>query len=195
MRALRHIALGFLATSLLSGCFAVAVGGAAVGAAHDRRAFNTIVDDRNIQLSAYDNLNKDKELALKNNVDIVVYDGTMLLIGEVRTEELKQRAQERTSGFEGVRRVVNEIEVREPEGFWSRRRDNTISAHVKTALLDIRDLEGFDPTRVNVSTAHRVAYLMGLVSREEAERTVEIARNVAGVERVVKVFEYSESSN
>jgi osmotically-inducible protein OsmY len=195
MRALRFLVLGLLATSLLSGCFIVAVGGAAVGAAHDRRAFNTIVDDRNIQLSAYDNLNKDKELALKNNVGIVVYDGSMLLIGEVNTDELKRRAEARTSGFEGVRRVVNEIEVREPEGFWSRRRDNSISAHVKTALLDIRDLPGFDPTRVNVSTAHRVVYLMGLVSREEAERTVEIARNVAGVERVVKVFEYGESSN
>src|SRR6185436_19600709 len=111
MRALRLLVLGLLATPLLSGCFAVALGGAAVGAAHDRRAFNTIVDDRNIQLSAYDNLNKDEELALKNNVDIVVYDGTMLLIGEVRTDELKGRAEARTTGFEGVRRVVNEIEV------------------------------------------------------------------------------------
>lgn len=195
MRYLQRLALLLATAPLLGGCFAVAVGGAAIGAAHDRRAFNTIVDDRNLQLSAYDHLNKDKELALKNNVDIVVYDGTMLLIGEVRNEELKRRAEQRASGFEGIRRVVNELEIREPEGFWSRRRDNSINAHVKTALLDIVDTPDFDPTRVNVSTAHRTVYLMGLVSREEAERVVEIARNVAGVERVVKVFEYGESTD
>ncbi len=180
------------AAPLLSGCAAVLVGGAAAGAgaAHDRRSTRTVFVDRNIQLSAYDDLNKDKELALRNNVSIVVYNGVMLLVGEVRSEELKRRAENSVAGFAGVRRLVNEIEVREPEGFWSRRRDNTITAHVKTAMLDLTSLPGFDPSRINVTTAHRTVYLMGLVDEEEDEAVSGIARNVAGVERVVKVFEY-----
>jgi len=177
---------------LLSGCVAAVIGGTAAGVGHDRRSWTTVISDRNIQTTAYDNFNKDKELALKNNVTIVVYNGVMLLAGEVRTAELKERAERRVSGYEGVRRLVNEIEVREPEGFLSRRRDNTISVHVKTALLDIVDMAGFDPTRVNVTTVHRTVYLMGLVSREEAERVADIARNVAGVEKVVRVFEYQD---
>jgi osmotically-inducible protein OsmY len=188
----RPLILAVLLVPLLSGCFAALVGGAAAGVGHDRRSAATVIDDRNIQLSAYDNFNKDKELALKNNVGIVVYNGVMLLVGEVRTEELRERAQKRVSGFEGTRRIVNEIEVREPEGFWSSRRDNSITAHVKTALLDIVDMPDFDPTRVNVTTAHRTVYLLGLVSRAEAERVAEIARNVAGVDKVVKVFEYTD---
>jgi osmotically-inducible protein OsmY len=91
-----------------------------------------------------------------------------------------------------VRRLVNEIEVREPEGFLSQRRDNTITAHVKTAMLDIVDMPGFDPTRINITTVHRTVYLMGLLTHEEAERVVEIARNVSGVEKVVRVFEYQD---
>jgi osmotically-inducible protein OsmY len=183
-----------LALPLLGGCLAAVVGGAAVGAgaAHDRRSAGTYFDDKRIFLSAYDSLNEDKELALKNNVIIVVYNGVMLLVGEVRTPELKQRAETRVSGFAGTRRLVNQLDVMEPEGFWSHRRDNAITAHVKTALLDLTSIEGFDPTRVNVTTAHRVAYLMGKVTTEEEEAVVEIARNVAGVERVVKVFEYVE---
>ena len=193
-RHLRHLVFAAATVPLLSGCFAAVVGGAAAGAgaAHDRRSFRTVVDDRNLQLSAYDNLNKDKELALKNNVSITVYNGVMLLTGEVRTAELKERAERRASGFDGIRRVVNDIEVREPEGFWSRRRDNTITAHVKTALLDIVDIEGFDPTRVNLTTVHRTVYLMGVLSREEADRVVEVVRNVAGVEKVVRVLEYRD---
>lgn len=177
---------------LLGGCFAAVVGGAAVGAraAHDRRDIGSYVDDKRIYLGAYDTLNKDKELALKNRVVIVVYDGVMLLAGEVRTNELKQRAERLVSGFEGTRRIVNELDVREPIGFWSRRRDNTITLHVKTALLDLTSLEGFDPTRVNVTTAHRTVYLMGKVTREEDEAVTGIARDVRGVEKVVKLFEY-----
>jgi osmotically-inducible protein OsmY len=194
---LRRTAIAILLLVLavsLSGCIAAIMGGTMVGAnaAHDRRGFGTVVDDRRIQLSAYDALNKDKQLALHNRVAIVVYNGVMLLVGEVRNAELKQRAENLVSGFEGVRRLVNEIEVREPEGFWSRRRDNYISGRVKTALLDITSLPGFEPTRVNVTTVHRTVYLFGLVSREEERAVIDIARNVNGVEHVVKIFEYTD---
>ena len=154
---------------LLGGCVAAVTAGAiATGSSvHDRRGFGTVVDDKRIQLGAYDEINRDKELVLKNRVMIAVYNGVMLLMGEVRTPDLKQRAEQTVTGFEGVRRIVNEIDVMEPEGFWTRRNDNKITARVKLALADIT---------------------------EEVEIVTEIARNVPGVERVVKVFEYTEPS-
>ncbi|MBL0163614.1 MAG: BON domain-containing protein [Xanthomonadales bacterium] len=177
---------------LLSSCVAViATGAVATGSSvHDRRGFGTVVDDKRIQLGAYDTINKDKELVLKNRVMIAVYNGVMLLMGEVRTAELKQRAEVTVTGFEGVHRIVNEIEVMEPEGFWTRRGDNKITARVKLALADATSVPGFDVTRIKVSTAHRVVYLMGIVDPQEDEMVTELARNVPGVERVVKVFEY-----
>ncbi len=181
---------------LLGGCVAAVTAGAiATGSSvHDRRGFGTVVDDKRIQLGAYDEINRDKELVLKNRVMIAVYNGVMLLMGEVRTPDLKQRAEQTVNGFEGVRRIVNEIDVMEPEGFWTRRNDNKITARVKLALADITSVPGFDATKVKVSTAHRTVYLMGLLSTEEVEIVTEIARNVPGVERVVKVFEYTEPS-
>lgn len=178
----------------LGGCLMAAAGGAAVGAGaiHDRRTTGTYIDDKRLYLAAYNELNKDKELALHNSVVIVAYNGVILLAGEVRTPELRQRAEKAVSGFAGTRRIVNELAIMEPAGFWSRRRDNTITAHAKAALLDITSLPGFDPTRVNVTTTHRVVYLMGLVTAAEADAVVEIVRNVPGVEQVVKVFDYVE---
>jgi osmotically-inducible protein OsmY len=183
-----------LCAGLLPGCAALVVTGAAAGAgaAHDRRSVGTVIDDNNIELTAYDAINKDKQIALKNNVGIVVYNGVMLLIGEVRTEELRQRAQRLASGLQGVRRVVNEIAVEEPTGLGGATRDRWITGRVKLALLDIVDQPGFDPTRVNVTTQNGKVYLMGLVTRGEAERVVGIARAVPGVARVVKVFEYTD---
>ena len=181
---------------LLGGCVAAVTAGAiATGSSvHDRRGFGTVVDDKRIQLGAYDEINRDKELVLKNRVMIAVYNGVMLLMGEVRTPDLKQRAEQTVTGFEGVRRIVNEIDIMEPEGFWTRRNDNKITARVKLALTDITSVPGFDATKVKVSTAHRTVYLMGLLSTEEVEIVTEIARNVPGGERVVKVFEYTEPS-
>jgi len=66
------------------------------------------------------------------------------------------------------------------------------SVAVKTALLDLTSLPDFDPTRVNVTTAHRVVYLMGKVSHEEDDAVTDIARDTSGVEKVVKVFEYTD---
>jgi len=179
---------------MLHGCFAVIAGGAVVGAdtAHDRRAVGTVVSDRNIQLTAFDAINRHKELVRDDNsVKIVVYDGVMLLVGQVRSAELKQLAQTTVANIEGIKRIVNEIEVTtEPQGFWRRRQDNTLTARVKTALLDITSMPGFDPTRVNVTASHHVVYLMGLVSHEEADAVADIARDVGSVEKVVKVFEY-----
>ncbi|HJT97980.1 MAG TPA: BON domain-containing protein [Rhodanobacteraceae bacterium] len=192
----RSLAFSLLlaAAPMLGGCVAAVVGGAAVGAgaAHDRRDAGTYFDDKRIYLAAYDAMNKDKELALRNSVVIVVYNGVMLLVGEVRTPELRSRAERLVTGFEGTRRIVNEIEVREPEGWWSRRADNALTARVKTGFLDLTSLPGFDPTRVNVTTAHRVVYLMGKVSHEEDDAVTQIARDTDGVEKVVKVFEYSD---
>ncbi|HVF35597.1 MAG TPA: BON domain-containing protein [Candidatus Saccharimonadia bacterium] len=178
----------------LAGCAAAVIGGAAAGAgaAHDRRSFGSVIDDNAIELGAYDNLNKDKELALRNNVEIVSYNGTVLLMGEVRTAELKSRAEDRVREIEGVRRVVNELQVRELTSVVSSTRDKWITGRAKLALLDIVDVPRFDPSRVNVTTQAGVVYLMGLVTHPEADRIVAIVRDVPGVARVVKVFEYTD---
>jgi len=185
-----------LTLPLLHGCFAVLAGGAVAGAnvAHDRRSFGRVVEDRNLQLSVLDKINRDKAMVRDNNhVKVVVYDGVMLLCGQVRDMDLKQRAQSIAESFEGVSRLVNEIEVTdEPQGFWRRRQDNAQSARVKTALLDVTSMPGFDPTRINVTSAHGVVYLMGIVNHEEDAAATEIARNVGGVEKVVKLFEYTD---
>ncbi len=180
-----------LVSALLSGCAAVVVGGAAaVGAAHDRRSFGTVLDDNNIELTAYDLLNKDRDLTSQSRVILIVHNGVALLIGETLTAAMKARAAATVNQVEGVQRLVNDLAVEERANFNRRTRDATLTTQVKGALFQINNMRNFDPTRVNVSSARGVVYLMGLVTREEADRVVDVARRVRGVERVVRVFEY-----
>jgi osmotically-inducible protein OsmY len=196
IRTTAYTLILLLAAALLQGCVAVVAGGALVGAdtAHDRRPAVVVIGDRNVQLTAYDAINRHKELVRgDNSVKVVVYNHVMLLAGQVRSAALKQLAQDAVADIEGVTRLVNDIEVTdEPQGFWRRRQDNTLTARVKTGLLNITSLPGFDPTRVNVTSAHRVVYLMGLVTHEEGDAVADVARDTNGVDKVVKLFEYTD---
>jgi osmotically-inducible protein OsmY len=196
MKSYTKILVLLLAIPLLHGCFFVAAGAVVAGASvvHDRREASTVVDDRKLQLAATDAINKDKDLVKGNyRVKIVVYDNVMLICGQTSSAELKERAQSIAAGVGSVKRVVNEIEViDEPEGFWHRREDNTLTARVKTALLNITSVPGFDPTRINVTTSHDVVYLMGLISHEEDQAVTEVVSEVSGVAKVVKMFEYTD---
>ena len=39
-----------------------------------------------------------------------------------------------------------------------------------------------------------MVYLLGLITRQQAEDAVAVARNVYGVQKIVKVFEYLEET-
>jgi osmotically-inducible protein OsmY len=186
--------LFLLAPLLLGGCAAAIVGGAAVTAKtlHDRRPVGVVIDDQRIMARSYTRISNDEALGSGQRVRVISHNGIVLLIGEVQTEELRARAEAIVSDVPDVRDVVNELAVQPPVGAWQRSRNAAITARVKTALLDLIGMPGFDPTRVNVSTARDIVYLQGLVTREEGEAVVEVARNVAGVKQVVVVFEYIE---
>jgi osmotically-inducible protein OsmY len=48
----------------------------------------------------------------------------------------------------------------------------------------------FKSSQVTIITEAGTVYLMGLVTKQAGHQAAEIARNVSGVKRVVKLFEY-----
>lgn len=174
---------------LLGGCVAVAVTGAATGAAvvHDRRTAGTVIEDKAIELKADDALYHDKDVNDKTHIDVTSYNEVVLVTGEAPTEALRDQVIQLIRAIPKVRHVYNEIVIAAPSSFISRSSDTLITAKVKTALFEIKD---FDPTRVKVVTERGVVYLMGLLTRQEAELATNAARRVGGVQKVVKMFEY-----
>jgi osmotically-inducible protein OsmY len=69
----------------------------------------------------------------------------------------------------------------------TRTSDTWITTKVKTLMFAEKN---FNANNVKVVTENGTVYLMGLVRRAESDKAVAIARQVKGVQRVVKVFEY-----
>ena len=177
--------------ALLAGCAEMVVGGAVAGAmvAHDRRTPGTVIDDQLIELRWIHEYHKDEELKKQSHISATSYNGILLLTGEAPTEALRARAEAIARRLPKVRRVHNEIRIAAPSSLSARSADALTTAKVKTRLFKVK-LKDFDPTRVKVITSNGTVYLMGLVTRAEADAVIEQVRRVKGVQRVVKVFEY-----
>jgi len=180
-----------ITASLLQGCGALLVGGAATGAAiiHDRRDAETVLADKDIQLKVLSAVEADKQLAARSRVAASSYNRVLLLSGQVETPELKRRYVDLARNIPGVKRVVDEVTVAKPTTLAEESEDAYITTKVKLALFDVK-LPTFDPSRIKVVTERNVVYLLGLVTPEEASAVVEKVRYVTGVKRVVKIFEY-----
>jgi osmotically-inducible protein OsmY len=193
MMKTRWLAPGALLATilLLNACAPLVVGGAAttVSLAHDRRTAGTVIEDQSIELRIRSALNKDPELAKQAHINITSYNGIVLLSGEAPTSAMRERAGEIARHARKVRRVHNEIQIAAPSSMMTRSSDAWITTKVKTSLLSVK-LPGFDPTRIKVVTENGTVFLLGLVTRAEADAATEQARKNKGVQRIVKLFEY-----
>ena len=176
---------------LLQGCVAVAAGGAVAGAsaAVDRRTTGTLVEDEAIELKAGHALHADTDLNAQAHWNVTSYNTIVLLTGETPTEELHQRAERIVREIDKVTTVHNELIIAAPSSMITRSSDTVITSKVKTKLLADENIEGVN---IKVVTENGVVYLMGLVSRAEAELATEVARQTGGVQKVVKIFQYTD---
>ena len=185
-----HFLLICLILALLQGCAApLLVAGAAGGAtvANDKRSTRSMIDDQLIESKTKDKIYAESEVAKKIHVNITSYNGVVLLTGETLSKSLRTRAINIARQINNVRRVHNEIRVADLTSFSSRTNDSWITSKVKTQMFTAKE---FNSSQVKVITEAGTVFIMGLVTKEAGDRAAEIARNVSGVKRVVKLFEY-----
>lgn len=180
--ALATVALG----GVLSACAPLLVGGAVTSAfvATDRRTSGAQLEDQGIELRAGNRLRD--QLGSRGSVSVISFNRQVLLTGEVNNEQDKALAERAVSGVDNVRGVVNELGVMPKASLSQLSSDTLVTGRVKAALLDARDIIG---SAIKVVTTRGTVYLMGRVTQREADRATDIARNVQGVQRVVRVFE------
>ena len=176
---------------LLQGCATAVITGAATGVsiAHDRRTTGSVIDDQGIEFKAASAIYRNKAIYDQSHVNVTSYNGTVLITGEALTEQLKQQIYELVRIIPKVRTIHNELIIAAPSALPSRSSDAWITSKVKAKITADENL---DPFFVKVVTEHGIVYLMWIVTRSEAQRAVHIASTSAGVQRVVKIFEYAD---
>ena len=190
LTALALLALLGLAP-LLQGCFGMAVVGAgavAVSAA-DRRTLGAQAEDQEIELRGDSRIGD--RLGDKVHISVTSYNRNILLTGEAVDPASRAQAESIVREIPNVRGVVNAIQISAPSSYTSRANDSYLTSKVKARFID--NGGSFSANLVKVVTEDGVVYLLGLVNHKEADAAVEIARTTGGVQKVVRVFEYTET--
>lgn len=175
----------------LQACGPIIVVGAATGVmmSNDRRSAGTIIDDKGIELKIGNRIGFDKALADKVHVSANAFNKTVLLTGEVPSEELRDQIVAFAGSTDGVKQVYNALDISLPTEYKSRNFDTWLTSKVKSKMFGRKD---FEAVHIKVVSENAVVYLMGMVNQTEADTAAQIASEIEGVKRVVKVFEYIE---
>jgi osmotically-inducible protein OsmY len=191
-RTLSLAAAALAALTTLSACAPLVVGGAAVGSMllfTDRRTSGAQLEDQAIELKARNRVRD--VLGERGHVNATSYNRTVLLTGEVDNEEDARAVQQAIERIENVRGTVNELAATIPSSLSQRSNDVILSSKVKASFVDTKSLQA---NAFKVVTERGIVYLMGRVTEREAEMATEVARGVAGVQKVVRVFEVVSES-
>ncbi len=177
-------------TLSLQGCFFVAgaaAGAAAVVVVYDHRKLESILMDNQITHDAANKINEDINFK-GSHIEISCFNRTVLLTGQTPTPELRQEAEEIVHSVPNVKRIYNQITIKAPTSSMIRASDSWITTKIKTQLLATK---GMQSGTIKVTTENGTVYLMGIVSREQADIAATIASQVTGVQRVMKIFQYT----
>ena len=161
----------------------IASGGATtMVVAEGDKSLGTVVDDATIKINIAREL-----LVSKNNlfvaIDTNVIDGMVLLTGIVKNQESRIEAVKIVWEVEGVKEVINEIEIGDKTSIKEYANDVWITTQIKT--LAARDI-GLRFISYNVETIRGKVYLAGITSRPEQLKTlVNITKSVKGVKEIV----------
>ena len=176
---------------LLQGCVAAAIGGAAVAGATkvatDPRSMGTQLDDETLESRVNSAIKKDQQIKSEARISVTAYSGRILLTGQVPNENLREVASSLAKGVQNVNDVYNEVRVGPKVDFAQISKDSWITSQIKSKMLVDSKVKTSD---VKVVTENNEVFLMGNVTQDQGNAAAEIARNVAGVTKVIKVFNY-----
>ena len=178
-------------STLLSACSTVVQGVAAVTSvatmSNDRRSAGTILDDKTLYIRI-NNIVEEDVMLDDAHINFMIYDGVVLMTGEAPSEDAKTRlvTQLKAKAL-NMKQLVNEVAVMPSSSYLSRAKDNLISLQVEALF---QDQEVFHPTHIRVLTERKIVYLMGAVTKREAESATNQAAKAKNVGKVVRLFSY-----
>lgn len=168
----------------LSACVPVAIGaGAAVGvSAAKEGGLRNAATDTSIRLQITDLWLK-HDVNMYRRLDMTVKEGRVLITGTVPTPDARVDAIRLAWQADGVREVINEINVDKSSGFTGYATDVWITSQLKSKMLMDKYIQSINYT---VDTVNGTIYLMGIAQdQKELDRVINHARSIGRVRNVV----------
>lgn len=176
--------VGCVPSIVLASAASATLGGAVI---YDQRTYQTMNQDHNARSIIQYCLDNCPPLKVQSHITVSVFNNVALLVGQTKIPEIRDRAYQVVEKAPHIRRIYNEIAIRSPLSPIQQAVDSWITTKARTAMLG---KAGLHSSNFKVVTENRVVYLLGIVSPRQAAMAADVARQISGVKKVVKVFEY-----
>lgn len=153
------------------------------------RSFGNKIDDQFIGPEVVRAI-KDAHIDLStttSRIIVVSYNGIVLVTGQTPNAALKELAGKAAQSVPSAKKIHNELQITTPTTGMVRSNDGLLTANIKTRMLSYNDVPA---SKVKVVTENGVVYLLGILSRAEANRATAVVQEVSGVQKIVRLFEY-----
>lgn len=190
LKMFKRITLPLMIAVLLNGCahtMAYLSGPGVTDENPGNRTVGMVVEDTNIETKITGNLYKADNRFQDRPIKVASYNGIVLLAGNVADESMSDKAVSIAKKMRGVRNVHTELQIGPARNWQNTGNDAWVQSKIKTIMYSTRD---FPASRIKVVTESGVVYLMGLVTEQEANEAVQIIKDISGIRRIVKIFEY-----
>ena len=176
---------------ILSSCSPIVQGAAAVTTvatmSNDRRSAGEILDDKTLDMNL-GNIVRKSVILEDMQINFMVYNKAVLMVGESPSAESRDYLEKQIKlKTPKMRQLINEVSVMPNSSYFARAKDRVITLQIETLFLN---QEVFHPSHVRVMTERRIVYLMGSVTKREAEHATNLATKAKNVDKVVKLFNY-----
>lgn len=178
-----------LICSQLSACVSVvAVGaaGTAAASASDRRTVGTQIDDKTMEARVNSAVNAIAKVDENAAISIHVYNGQVLLTGQAKQQSIIDAATNAATRVAHVNKVHNQIRLGNPIPATATMNDVWLSTKIRTLMTTN---EKVPLLKLDLIVEDSEVFIMGQLTKQEATAAVEVARNVAGVTKVIRVME------
>ena len=179
----------YISILLLSSIPLVNCGGSLLGAgatagivASQERSGGDAVDDLTIRTALNEAFFRE-DIKLLSDVSFAVIEGRVLLKGTVIEPEDRIRAIKLAWSVDGVREIINEIQVTNEGGIINYARDTWVSTQLKSLILFDKDIQSIN---YNIETINGSVYVIGIAqSQKELDQIINHARTITDVKKVV----------
>ncbi len=154
------------------------------------RPVTQVIDDSATTFRIRNFIARNEDLWEFTNVNVTTVNGIVLLTGNVKSAEEKVWIEELATSEKDVRKVVNELRVEKIRNALQIGRDKLLQLSVKHRMTNAFKEKS---SSIHVVVYRKTVYLMGFIDSQSAEKATEVARTTKGAERVIQVFELTES--
>jgi len=176
---------------VLSGCAGPAIVGgiSTVGlSAVEDRGLSGVTSDQVLRVKI--NFELEEKLEQFTDYELTIYKGRVLVTGIAHNANIKANAIQIIKRIEGVKEVIDGLNVKGSDGFSEYTRDGWITTKLKTTLYADHDI--YAPNFL-IRTFDKTVYIFGTAqTREEQNKVLEYARDITGVKKVVNLIEVAK---